>query len=1662
MTIDANDPRLTAYALGELDADETREIEQLLAQSPELETLVEEIRQAGSLLSASFDEEPTITLTEEQRAAIGADAAAVSSGSESADEAAESSPSPALPASAALESTSPLFGSRFLVATAATLMLVLFGAMLWESNRHHIVWHEEVERTTAQTEGQTLPSPYYLNDGIQYFPPDAADANADHVDTSSSQTGRLTISGGGSGVVLDNSRSMGGDDGSFIYDDVLTNVDASSLAEFKTGHSLIVSSAGESTEGTQGQGRYVEIEPPLLPTIQLPEFGYADVATTDRGLRRQTSYTVHKPRWKPEVAPPDTSLVDALQVRPSTDGDDGQVSLEDLPLAGVLFGRGEGESEAPEQASQSTPTPEEQVRAVLEAQRRGFIDVLEQQSVAAVPLGGNNVLNDLYANDTAAAKSALASSVRRLRASTLFDRDLPLLEGAGTAYNRIAGRFDPLRNTSDDNASVDLAKPGPTRESVLKKLHNEVRLPQQEKTPYTFEDIVDTLSVLAGTPIVIDDKSLDEIGISPTDRIRYEEGSKAPLRQVLANFLSKLDPELCLSLEYGYLTITTIEHVSQVSTDTQETYLVQDLVLPLRELQKQASNIDSRVTKWLAEHGDKKNLTPEDLEQYKAITMDANALRQRRGEIVSKHLARKREALEKRLAQFAKATKEFETGKTPDTPEARQQYRVMIKERRLVEEAYQRLTGRPSSWRRSRATPNASRLMIGEKEELPLEGLQANVQIDGFRARVLLDYYFYNDRDQQFEGTFKLRLPNGASLYFFAFGETAYEYRPNMDSKESPGIAGAFFNINEARGAGTAPAEILKLRQGTWNAPKVARIVPKEKAAHAYHETVRRKVDPALVEWSGAGIFSARVFPLAAKKLHRIVVGYDVDLTRIDDKLQYQLDLPEGVLDTVVDINLSATAGGSATVEPNVEPFVSNGRAYYNIREPLSRRVTVNVDDAGNTLIAGHDKPSDTAMFAASVVADLPTDEADNSSPQAVFLLDTSLSSNPDKFNVYLKLLESTLSENRDSLDSFAVLLFNIENHWWQPKFVKNTPENVKQLIAYAHTLSLEGATDLGAALQQAARPDWFVTWGKARKWDVFLLSDGALNWGQQSLHQLSSTLTGVSSQAGSLFAYNTKMAGTASRVLQHLARETGGSVFSVAHEAEIKKVARAHRQRPWQLEAVEVEGVTGDRGSDLLIAGRPTSVYPDQQLLVVGRGEVPRDAAVVLKVRRGEESKAVRLNIDRRVDSTLAPRTYGQVAVGQLESLGDMTEDVSVAYARHFRVTGQTCSLLMLESEADYERFNIKPEDDAFVVRSSLASRVVTEALEHAAQLLADPKATFQAWLAKLEKMPGATFKISPAMKIAVNSLSDKSFAVPSGQLRCQQMSWDGMPSDLKKELSQGKVNYDRLQTEATRRMAEYGSADALRTISSLVENSPGNLVLIRDVAYSAMEWEMHDQAYHLLHRVASARPYEPQMYLAMAQSLAGGGHNDLAMLYYETASAGQWDGRFGEVNHIVDVDYLHFLRQVASGQRKVQLSEFAAARLSRLADKVKIDQADVVVAIMWNTDGTDVDLHVKEPTGEVCFYSNPKTKIGGKLTRDCTQGFGPELYVLQKAVHGKYDIQVKYFSSDANRASTRTKVFATVYEGWGTKQEQATRRAVHLTTGKEMHQVAVVGVEK
>jgi hypothetical protein len=392
-----------------------------------------------------------------------------------------------------------------------------------------------------------------------------------------------------------------------------------------------------------------------------------------------------------------------------------------------------------------------------------------------------------------------------------------------------------------------------------------------------------------------------------------------------------------------------------------------------------------------------------------------------------------------------------------------------------------------------------------------------------------------------------------------------------------------------------------------------------------------------------------------------------------------------------------------------------------------------------------------------------------------------------------------------------------------------------------------------------------------------------------------------------------------------------------------------------------------------------------------------------------------------------------------------------------------------MLESEADYARFNIKPEEDSFVVKERPAEQIVSKAIADAVAAMSDSKATFLAWYRRTCEASEVRFDLPASLKVFIDGLPAETFAVAPQPLACKLRLQHELPENLRQPWRTGFADYDTLDAEAQRRLAAYGPDDALRCLSSLVAERPGDAALARDLAFTAIDWQRPGEAYHLLRRAANARTFEPITFHAMAHCLEQMGQTDLAIVYYELACGGQWDGRFGDMHNVALLDYARFLRRVVDGRAgkgdspvfaraKTGTVPYAESRLATLAAMSLRDTADVAALIFWNTDGTDVDLHVVEPSGEECFYQHTQTASGGHISRDVTTGYGPELYLLSKAPTGMYNISAHYFASDANRATTRTKVLALVYENWGTKDERCVVKSLALTGSKERHELATV----
>ena len=105
------------------------------------------------------------------------------------------------------------------------------------------------------------------------------------------------------------------------------------------------------------------------------------------------------------------------------------------------------------------------------------------------------------------------------------------------------------------------------------------------------------------------------------------------------------------------------------------------------------------------------------------------------------------------------------------------------------------------------------------------------------------------------------------------------------------------------------------------------------------------------------------------------------------------------------------------------------------------------------------------------------------------------------------------------------------------------------------------------------------------------------------------------------------------------------------------------------------------------------------------------------------------------------------------------------------------------------------------------------------------------------------------------------------------------------------------------------------------------------------------------------------------------------------------------------------------------------------------------------WDTDLTDIDLHVSEPNGEDAYYNNKLTEKGGLVSYDFTRGYGPEVYSIRKAEKGLYKIKTNYYSNNSPSAIGPVTVQLDIYTNYGRENEKHKSTTVQLkSTEKEI----------
>ncbi|WP_460558091.1 VIT domain-containing protein [Ferruginibacter profundus] len=243
----------------------------------------------------------------------------------------------------------------------------------------------------------------------------------------------------------------------------------------------------------------------------------------------------------------------------------------------------------------------------------------------------------------------------------------------------------------------------------------------------------------------------------------------------------------------------------------------------------------------------------------------------------------------------------------------------------------------------------------------------------------------------------------------------------------------------------------------------------------------------------------------------------------------------------------------------------------------------------------------------------------------------------------------------------------------------------------------------------------------------------------------------------------------------------------------------------------------------------------------------------------------------------------------------------------------------------------------------------------------------------------------------------------------------------------------------------------NGITILTNLAELENGSYELYKMLGYKLKEAGDYENELSAFKKVMELRPSDPQSFRDCALAY-------LDLGYYQQALDMLYEG--------MTKSYSSEMNRMYNGIEEIFLTEInrIIALHKKELDLKKIDKniiaampTDVRVVMNWNKNNSDIDLWVTDPNGEKCFYSHKLTEMGGRISDDFTEGFGPEQFMLKTGVKGKYKIQINYYSDRQVTIAGPTTVMAEIYLHYGAANEE--KKIITLQMEKDKQGEVFIG---
>ncbi|CAD0001320.1 VIT domain-containing protein [Flavobacterium salmonis] len=878
-----------------------------------------------------------------------------------------------------------------------------------------------------------------------------------------------------------------------------------------------------------------------------------------------------------------------------------------------------------------------------------------------------------------------------------------------------------------------------------------------------------------------------------------------------------------------------------------------------------------------------------------------------------------------------------------------------------------------------------------KKHPVILQEAKIETKILGNLATTTAIYTFYNLGDRILEGKLTIPLPEGVS------------------------ISGYALDING------------KLRDAVP--------VPKERAKEVFESIEKRNIDPGIIEKVAGNNFRTRIYPIPAKGSRTIKITYHQELKNSASDYHYFLSFANAV--SIPKFNLKVLVNESLITPKITEKpdgsfaFQKQGNQWVadinkeNFTPNESLKIAIPKANQSSSVLL--QKASDDKFyFAASVSMDFPVKEKPKSNKIAI-IWDNSFSGSKRNHQKELDFLMAFFSDNKDVLVSF-VLLNNTLEKTEEFTVSGGNWSTLKNRIA---DLKYDGGTDFGALKEIPGVEEYL------------LFSDGISNFGDLTL-KFKKPLNSIVSTPTSDF-----------NLLKLLASQSGGNFINL-NELDTQSALKTYKKLP-----VKFLGFKENANVQELYPNIGTAVNEPVNIFGISSSNLGKLTALFSVGNKNFEIP-VDFNTAVQVENWPIAQFWAQRKINDLELNSTQNRDEIRNLSEQFGVVSKNTSLIVLDDVNDYVRYSITPPQELLSEYNKIVSRNKKEILEKRKNLLSksfDITRELTAWW-NTEFKPVEKKQYPKISKQMVSESANKNQssvpvsagynaesivedrAVAQAEVKAKgkitlvdveskeeyMKDFQNLESSelIYQKYLENRSKYEKQVTyyfDVSKLLFKKGDkALSLKVLSTLAELDLENEELYKTIYYLLKQRGNYEKELWITQKILEWRPFDSQSHRDYALALIDNKKPQEALNVYKSMLYQEYTDEISVRDNGIEEILIMEINNILSQNKNVDASKID----NRLKANLPID---IRVVINWNKDNTDIDLWITDPRGEDCSYSHKSTEIGGRLSNDFTQGFGPEQFLLKKAIKGKYKIKTNFFGERQNILSGPATVMAEVY---------------------------------